>query len=160
MVKSAYRYPQQSKEDGEGLVSLVLWQKFWNLRVPPKVKDLSWKAAANCLPTKTQLRSRHVNVDAICPMCQSHRETIPHFIVDCSFIRSCWYQLDAGLNTTVTGTFANWLVDKLRISEVGKRQTLAMIYWALWKVRNELVWNNKGPKVDAAMSLTYSYLDH
>ncbi|KAK1387906.1 hypothetical protein POM88_016084 [Heracleum sosnowskyi] len=67
--------------------------------------------------------------------------------------------LPAGLNTNVTGTFANWLEDKLRVFEGGKRQILAMLCWALWQVRNELVWNNKGPKVDTVMALAYNSLD-
>lgn len=159
-VKSAYRHLQQSKEDGAGLVSSALWQNLWKMRVPPKVKDLLWRAASNCLPTKTQLRSRRVNVDAICPMCQSHRETISQCMVECSFARSCWYQFDAGICTDVTGTFANWLEGKLKDSDGGKRQRLAMICWALWKARNELVWNNKGPKIDVVMALVYTSLEN
>lgn len=35
-----------------------------------------------------------------------------------------------------------------------------MTCWALWKIHNELVWNNKGSSVDAVVALTHTSLDH
>lgn len=105
-VKSAYRHLQLSKEEGTNHVEF--WKKMWKISVPPKVKDLLWRAASNCLPTKTQLLSRHVSVDAICPLCQTQKEIISHCLVECTFVRSCWNRLNDKVNTEVTGSFVTW----------------------------------------------------
>lgn len=99
--------------------------------MPSKVKDLLWRAASNCLPTKTQLRSRHVNVEANCLWCQYERESIAHCLVQCSFARSCWHQVDAVIDINVVGSFAAWLADLLRHSDNEKGKVIAMTCWAL-----------------------------
>lgn len=64
-----------------------------------------------------------------------------------------------GVNTTVSGSFADWLADKLRMYEEKCRKLIAMMCWALRKVRNELVWNKKGSSVDAVIALAHTSLD-
>lgn len=135
------------------------WKKLWKLQVPPKVKDVLWCAATNCLPTKTQLRSRHVNVNAVCPACKTGRESIPHCLVECSFAKSCWTRLDVEIETSVSGTFAEWLQDKIKIFECDKSNRIAMMCWAIWKARNDLVWNNKGTNVDSVVYLAITSLE-
>lgn len=125
----------------------------WKLRVPPKIKDLLWRAANNCVPTKTQLRSRHVNIDATCPMCKNQRETIPHCFVECSFARACWERTGIGVYNSVSGSFAGWLEEQLRVFEGSNRTEIAMVCWAIWKVRTDLVWNNIGPTVEKVRAL-------
>ncbi|XP_060959369.1 uncharacterized protein LOC115700225 [Cannabis sativa] len=78
----------------------VFWNTLWKLCAPPKVKDLLWRAATNCLPTKSRLRSIYVPIDTICTVCKVTDETIYHFLVDCSFAKACWQQLTAGVNLT------------------------------------------------------------
>ncbi|KAM6574738.1 hypothetical protein CsatA_023065 [Cannabis sativa] len=85
----------------------LAWDINLKLSVPPKVKDLLWQAATNCLPTKTRLRSRYVPVDVVFPVCKDTDETIYHSLVDCSFAKGCWQRLATGVNLTAVGSLAN-----------------------------------------------------
>lgn len=158
-MKNAYRFLRESKEEGVDRSISVFWKSMWKLKVPPKVKDLLWRACSNCLPTKTILRSRHVSIDAVCPYCQSQRETISHCLVECSFAQSCWHQLGIGVQTTVAGSFASWLQQNLHLVNGDKKKELAMLCWAIWRGRNEIVWNNKGANVDRTVVMARNMLE-
>lgn len=60
-IKSTYRYLQEIKDAEANIVVSEFWKKMWKIRVPLKVKDLLWRAASNCLPTKTLLRGEKEN---------------------------------------------------------------------------------------------------
>uniref|UniRef100_A0A803QBL9 RNase H type-1 domain-containing protein n=1 Tax=Cannabis sativa TaxID=3483 RepID=A0A803QBL9_CANSA len=100
-----YRHSQQRKEDDLQLVGSDFWGKLWRLKVLPKVKDLLWRAASNCLPTKVQLRHRHVNIDSIFPVCSLDSEIILHHLVECSFARACWVNTRLGVTIDYARTF-------------------------------------------------------
>ncbi|XP_060969908.1 uncharacterized protein LOC115713624 [Cannabis sativa] len=57
-----------------------LWRALWKVKVPPKVLHLAWKAISGCLPTRSQLRTKHVPVDPRCVFCNSDEETIVHVL--------------------------------------------------------------------------------
>lgn len=51
-VKSAYGMLQSEKNSNNTSDNSGFWRKLWNLKVPAKVKNLLWRAATGCLPTK------------------------------------------------------------------------------------------------------------
>ncbi|KAM6582170.1 hypothetical protein CsatB_009172 [Cannabis sativa] len=157
-VKSVYKFLQLSKELGAQDDNSVFWNTLWKLSVPPKVKDLLWRAVTNCLPTKSTLCSIHVHVDTICPVCNVTDETIYHCLVDCSSVKACWQQLAAGVNLTAVGSFANWFATVLQQADGEKRSLIAMTCWAIWKHRNELVWSDKSPTVVSVAHLAQALL--
>lgn len=55
-VKSAYIVIQETKTHSHTAANSGFWRKLWNLKIPPKVKNFLWRAAANCLPTKDLLK--------------------------------------------------------------------------------------------------------
>ncbi|KAF4350788.1 hypothetical protein F8388_026498 [Cannabis sativa] len=93
-VKSVYKFLQLSKELGAHDDNSVFWNTLWKLSVPLKVKDLLWRAATNCLPTKSRLHYKHVPIDTIC---------LVDCLVDCSFAKARWQQLAAGVILTAVG---------------------------------------------------------
>lgn len=62
------------------------WRKMWNLKIPPKVKNFLWRAVSDCLPTRDQLRIRHVAVNLMCLVCNEAPESAFHSLVNCSFV--------------------------------------------------------------------------
>ena len=69
-VKSAYKLLEAIPAiEAESSYS-GLWRKLWNLKISTKVRFFLWQASSGCLPTKSQLQTRHVPVDAVCPLCQ------------------------------------------------------------------------------------------
>lgn len=119
----------------------------WNLKIPPKIKNLMWRAATGCLPTKVQLRSKHVNVCHLCPMCNSEPETICHALLYCSFSKECRTRIGVTILNDTHSSFLEWLSGSFDNWEVEQRQLGAMLCWALWKYRNELVWNQRSSEV-------------
>ena len=68
-IKSCYKMQQVMKFGEASDVEREFWNGLWQAKVPPKVKDLAWRAASGFLPTKLKLHLRHIPVDVCCPMC-------------------------------------------------------------------------------------------
>ncbi|KAF4397288.1 hypothetical protein G4B88_009134 [Cannabis sativa] len=144
MASIVQYFLQVSKELGAQDDNSMFWNTLWKLSVPPKVKDL--------------LCSRHVPVDAICPVCKEIDETIYHSLVDCSFAKACWQRLDTSVNLTAVGSFTNWFASVLQQVDEENRRLAAMTYWAIWRHRNELVWSEKIPTVESVVHLAKALL--
>ncbi|KAM6561714.1 hypothetical protein CsatA_030953 [Cannabis sativa] len=142
-VKSTYRYLQLNKEADVNLNSSGVWKLIWKLRVPPKAKDLLWRAASDCLPTKTRLQSRHVPIQSNCPRCVNQPETPFHCLVDCPFAAQCWNCSGITLNIQGYVSFAGWLEAAFDRIDAATREQIAVTCWAIWKTRNDLVWSEK-----------------
>ncbi|XP_062099802.1 uncharacterized protein LOC133805647 [Humulus lupulus] len=142
-VKSAYSLLQGSASDSETSANSGFWRRLWHLKIPPKAKNFLWQAAKECLPTRVQLQTRHVLVDPLCPFCQTEQETIGHVLVSCDFSGLCWRQAGLAISTMITGSFSEWLSAQFARFSGDQRADIAMICWALWHCRNQLVWQQK-----------------
>lgn len=88
-VRSAYRLLQRQKEAGHTFDNSNLWKVLWRIKAPAKVLYMVWRALSRCLPTKKILRTKHVPVSEICPVCNGDEETIIHALVSCPFAAQC-----------------------------------------------------------------------
>lgn len=68
----------------------VVWKTLWKLDVPPKIKMFGWKVCCNILPTKCNLRSRGLDIEAVCPVCRKENETMLHCLRDCKPSKKFW----------------------------------------------------------------------
>ena len=157
-VKSTYKYLQLGAEVDTQPGHNNFWSKIWKLRVPPKVKDLLWRASSNCLPTKVQLRLKFVDIDDACPSCNNERETISHCLVECSIARASWNRLGIQVDTHVEGTFASWLEALIQRYDGEQLQLIAMNCWVLWRVRNDKVWKGKHARTETVCRLATTTL--
>ncbi|XP_060972631.1 uncharacterized protein LOC133038482 [Cannabis sativa] len=89
-VSSAYKMIQDNKAPSLNLIESIFWKKLWSLKVPPKAKDLIWRAVSNCLATRVNLCIKKVLTDSACPLCGIYAETEIHLFVTCQFASSCW----------------------------------------------------------------------
>ncbi|XP_060972577.1 uncharacterized protein LOC115717978 [Cannabis sativa] len=89
-VRSAYRFLQELKGSWSLDNNAGFWRKQWNLKIPPKARNFLWRAISNCLPTRTQLCTKHVELVNVCPMCNAFAQSNFHVLVGCTFARSCW----------------------------------------------------------------------
>ncbi|XP_060972652.1 uncharacterized protein LOC133038499 [Cannabis sativa] len=106
------------------------------------ISNFLWRAASGVLPTCFQLQKRHVPVNADCPLCNPSTETIQHALVENSFAKAAWHRsiVDVGAGAA---TFNSWL---FRISIRGhefEMEEVAMVSWAIWRARNDFVWQKK-----------------
>ncbi|XP_062102834.1 uncharacterized protein LOC133812999 [Humulus lupulus] len=142
-VKSCYKFLQVLKNGEATDLEMTFWKGLWKVRVPPKVKDLVWRASTGCLPTNSQLHSRYVGVDPLCPLCQSDRETITHALVGCSRVWQCWVSLGFRLVRPASETFTSWLKISVAGLNDDQRAQAFMLCWAVWRRRNDYVWRNR-----------------
>ncbi|KAF4373065.1 hypothetical protein F8388_019247 [Cannabis sativa] len=125
-VRSAYNLLQKLKHHSDDSEVIVFWKKLWSLKVPPKAKDLVWRAASNCLATKRNLCINKVLSDSTCPMCGVFAESEWHILVSCNFAWSCFGY--AGLAAVERDSFSSLLVwleataNRVSSVELGKVQ--------------------------------------
>ncbi|KAM6591645.1 hypothetical protein CsatA_014250 [Cannabis sativa] len=89
-VKSAYHALQELKGLTNDVDASVFWKILWSLKLPPKIKNLMWRAGSSCLPTLAQLASKFVPVNTRCPLCDEFDETISHVLLTCRAIKQVW----------------------------------------------------------------------
>ena len=70
--------------------SQVFWKAIWKINVPNKVQHFVWRSVKDFLPTKQNLKTRHVLVDDICDGCGDHVESILHCLWLCDQAKSVW----------------------------------------------------------------------
>ncbi|KAF4350766.1 hypothetical protein F8388_026476, partial [Cannabis sativa] len=76
-----------------------------------------------------------------CPCCSREEESIFHVLVTCNFAQSCW-NLSSVPTAVIGGTaFGDWIEQLLVKCQPVVFEEALMVAWAIWKARNELLWN-------------------
>ncbi|XP_074347538.1 uncharacterized protein LOC141686399 [Apium graveolens] len=145
--KSAYRYLQLQKGQWNIEDNSSIWNKLWRIKAPPKSLNLVWRALSQCLPTMSQLQSKHVPVQSTCPVCKSEAETIMHSLVNCPIARQCWFMVLPGQYWDVNMEFTGWIKMVFELESKSKCAEVVMVCWTIWRARNDLVWNQKYTRV-------------
>lgn len=115
----------------------------WNIKAPPKALNLVWRAVSFCLPTKTLLQTKHVQIDNMCPVCNEEIETIFHSLVQCKVAALCWRIYNPKIIMDVTMELPEWLERNLAGHSTQTNAKIITLCWSIWRSRNDLVWNNK-----------------
>jgi len=77
-VRSAYRLCVSELVDSSHLWRPRYWSGIWNLKVPPKVRNLVWRMCRGCLPTRVRLLDKGVNCPTNCASCDSNHADLTH----------------------------------------------------------------------------------
>ncbi|XP_060965763.1 uncharacterized protein LOC133034618 [Cannabis sativa] len=158
-VKSAYNLLQRLKGGWHESNDNNFWSKLWSLKLPPKIKNLMWRAAVGCLPTMIQLRTKHVEVSSLCPLWRVETETIIHCLVTCNVIKLCWNRVGIGTTSDTSISFLDWCTLVFSKLNAEKKALVAAVCWAIWNARNELVWKGKTTRVDDIVGFAKHYLN-
>uniref|UniRef100_A0A803NFH1 Reverse transcriptase domain-containing protein n=1 Tax=Cannabis sativa TaxID=3483 RepID=A0A803NFH1_CANSA len=161
-VRSAYNQLQilNGVAEIEETVVSKFWKLFWCLKVPPKMKNLVWRACMDCLPTTVQLRSKHVEVSTLCPVCSSAEETIFHALVECPTAAICWERTGIGTVLHQNFNFLVWCMEAFQQVDKSGKETVVAVCWALWNARNDKVWQGKSVGADGIVSSAKNFLNH
>ena len=77
--KSGYRFlKMEDEEEGQEDVETgdkAFWQSIWSLRIPNKVKNFLCRACREAIPTKANLKRRHITKNDRCERCRNDEET-------------------------------------------------------------------------------------
>lgn len=90
-----------------------------------------------------QFQQKHVPVQSICPVCGNGSETTYHALVGCQFARQCWRTTNVDVPSNEELEFPAWFEKELRTRNGDKGAEIIMLCWAVWRVRNDVVWNKK-----------------
>lgn len=66
------------------------WKAIWNLKVPPKLKQMLWRSLRVCLPTRQRLISRVVQCLPSCCFYENQIENEWHIFISCAKVQQLW----------------------------------------------------------------------
>ena len=159
------------KDEGNSIEEDSTSKIIWRLKIPPRASAFSWRIFKNRLPTRDNLRRRHVELPSYnCPLCDQEEETAGHILFSCRKTRHLWWESLRWVNRV--GPFSiepksHFLQFSLWSgkSNVDKRWE---VFWialsmSIWKHRNALVFHNQdfnSEKVmDEAVFHTWSWIN-
>ena len=87
-VKGAYRMLVDAKKLSMPSSSVpsntqAVWKKIWKLRVANKIQHFLWCATKDSLPTKLNLKTRHIPVDDVCDGSGDYAKSLMHYLWLC-----------------------------------------------------------------------------
>ncbi|XP_019163494.1 PREDICTED: uncharacterized protein LOC109159838 [Ipomoea nil] len=126
----------------------VVWNGIWRLNIPPKWKNLMWRALSNILPTLDNLIKRRVDLMNICPACGLLEESIMHIFCTCDYASRVWIASQLPKPQINGSDFMQWAELWLDGAAGYSRETQGMIcglIHELWMARNSAVWEAKLP---------------
>ncbi|KAF4371474.1 hypothetical protein F8388_002002 [Cannabis sativa] len=126
--------------------------------VPPKTKDLVWRAASNCLATKVNLCINKVLTDNNCPMCCVFAESEMHLLVSCQFAWACWEYSGFSAADRNSNSLLSWLNFNATRLDNEKLGRVAVLCWAIWSARNDMLWKGRVRSVKDVVDFAQSSL--
>ncbi|XP_062010510.1 uncharacterized protein LOC133726892 [Rosa rugosa] len=124
------------------------WKRIWNAGIPGKVKVHMWKVCASILPTVAQLRTKRIWITDGCVFCNDGDESIHHVSRDCSFVHAMLRKVPS-LSSVISSSsdyqasMLDWLSHSMQTISSELFDFLLYLLWAVWKERNQRVWNGK-----------------
>ena len=66
------------------------WKRLWKMQVPNKIKHFVWRVCNNALPTKCNLKRRHIADSDVCELCNDAPKDALHALCFCSQVAPVW----------------------------------------------------------------------
>ena len=121
-------------------------KELWKLKAPLKFKIFLWYLRKGVILTKDNLAKRNWQGSLSCASCHKE-ETIQHLFFDCRLARSVWsvFLMATGINQpqNVDHMFGDWLQGFNSMLKPLLLLGAAVLCWALWICRNDLVFEKK-----------------
>ncbi|KAF5203824.1 Reverse transcriptase zinc-binding domain [Thalictrum thalictroides] len=161
---SSFHEDLTSHKGEEGFPSQIVW----NVNIPYKIKVFIWCLIWGRLLTVDRLRRLGTPIPNRCSLCQREEETIDHLFQTCSFTKTVWEALLDGVDDTwgsnqVHGETKIWLQGwpKLNSNRWGTtvwKLTPYAVLWAVWKSRNEVIFNDKSFSAERVVMRAKAYI--
>lgn len=123
------------------------WNTMWKLLIPPKVRNFTWWACFNILPTSTNtnLCRRRIPVDSTCTICQQHEETVAHVFWECPLASNVWGMVKGYLQKCNSETLNFYILARQMEEKLPKKdlELWAMVSWSIWNARNCFLFEKK-----------------
>jgi hypothetical protein len=120
----------------------------WSIQVSYKLWVFAWLVIYQGLPSKARLAKSGL-FDGLCPSCLKS-ESVKHILWECSFVRSCWAQVQSQLENILQGHLHWWEI-LFGDSRSVIQDSLAGIWhclrvsalYILWKLHCKFVFDNE-----------------
>lgn len=115
------------------------WEAVWKLQVPPKVRVFWWRVLHNALPSKSELKRRHVSPESFCEVCGNEDESLHHLFFICPIARRLWLEIKKLSGVVVPCLHpASWTTDAINTEVCAPKVAAVLVCgaWALWTGRN------------------------
>ncbi|XP_071739956.1 uncharacterized protein [Rutidosis leptorrhynchoides] len=131
-----------------------------NNLVPKKVEVFIWRAMKKCLPVRTELDKRRIDLHSVrCPFCDDDLESVDHSLLSCTKAVEVWNKVYGWWGL---GRLPNMSLEYLLQGDVrqkcldsGKLIWQAVIWvstYLMWRNRNHAVFKNKCWSTPVALS--------
>jgi hypothetical protein len=125
--------------ESDSSANSIWWNRLWKLRIPPKVRIFWWRVLNNFLPSKSELKRRHVAQEEFCEACGGKGESIFHVFVDCPLVVQFWKGVKGLMGYKLPQLHqVSWARDLLSGKLCTSEEVVVFICgaWVLWSGRN------------------------
>lgn len=115
------------------------WTAIWRLKIPPKVRIFWWRALNNFLPTKGELKRRHIEREDHFETCGEPGESLYHVALTCSFACQFWRTAQEITGCKLPALHSETWTRDILSGELCSPNEAALIIcgaWSLWSGRN------------------------
>jgi hypothetical protein len=155
-VRSAYHMLMNSDQHPPPLAhpnrtDCGVWQDIWSLNTPPKIRHFLWRAYRESLPTKKNLKFRHIPVDPGCPECPHAEEDALHSLWGCQVVVPLWAKVGPfrDLQALPFSSFGDLLYHVLTKLDEHHQLLFAVQAWLVWFHRNKGRVEHKWDDIDS-----------
>lgn len=93
----------------------------------------------------------------MCRVCNQTEETVIHVLVKCPIAQLCLQKINFSFGDYMY--FDEWVEEVLKHSRRNLINKVFMVAWAVWKNRNDIVWNQKGKEYEDIVISTLQVLN-
>ena len=123
----------------------------WHLDIMPKLKVFIWQLCHASLPTRGTLFKRVLQIDPICPLCNTNIEDMKHLFLRCHAAQEVWRLandhnwVSINMPSDSFGSVQNWLSNLRTSTPLVALDRIVALLWSTWKTRNSKVFRNEIP---------------
>lgn len=140
-VKSAYHLGVSIKEaEGQRDAGPSCGQHIWKLDLPGKVRMFLWRLAHNSLPTRMNIKRKHIQLDTLCPMCSRLDEDGRHLFLKCKLVKVVWREqnLEDVRLQLLACQDPHGMFEQIFTLPREKILRVAVLLWDWWTSRNKV----------------------
>ncbi|KAM5577974.1 hypothetical protein ABKV19_008339 [Rosa sericea] len=138
-----------------------LWRCVWKAKVPGKVSICAWRACNNLLPTRDRLLTKGYDGPRHCLFCNYRIEDASHLFCKCPIASTILQAAPFNFQNTILPSlnFKEWMLECAHTLPPDIFAKLLMIIWAIWKNRNNFLWNGTEQSAQDILLSSFTWLD-
>uniref|UniRef100_A0A2N9ETE5 Reverse transcriptase domain-containing protein n=1 Tax=Fagus sylvatica TaxID=28930 RepID=A0A2N9ETE5_FAGSY len=164
-VRSGYKFLQTEDMTTQPSCSNLqpmkqMWKEVWSLQVPKKIQMFMWRSLKDSLPSKLNLKKKHVVQDSGCDLCGALTEDILHALCFCPHASAAWGE-DPGLKEIRNFNSLNFMELWCQLGKMEPpmdREVFSTTCWAIWHRRNKVRLGQQVEKAENIPAFVREYL--